>query len=125
MRERLIVVGLAGVLGALVFAGTGAARQAAAGLHRTTVRVTETEYKLTLPHMSFKAGAYHFVVSNKGKLTHSFEINGPAVHNRRAGNIAPGSTASLNVTLKKGTYTLWCPIDGHRARGMHATLRVA
>jgi hypothetical protein len=28
----------------------------------------------------------------------------------------------LIVTLKKGAYSLWCPVPGHAAQGMKATL---
>ena len=33
-------------------------------------------------------------------------------------------TASVNVTLKAGTYTFFCEAPGHRAAGMYGTLTV-
>ena len=38
--------------------------------------------------------------------------------------VSPGKTASLTVTLKPGTYTFYCPVDGHKAAGMKGTLKV-
>jgi len=35
----------------------------------------------------------------------------------------PG-TQALTWDLKPGTYTIWCPVDGHRAKGMQTTLTV-
>ena len=38
--------------------------------------------------------------------------------------VPPGKTAKLSVTLKKGTYDLWCPVDNHRAMGMMTKISV-
>ncbi len=36
----------------------------------------------------------------------------------------PGQTVSLTVTLKKGTYAFYCPVDHHEQAGMKGTLTV-
>ena len=37
--------------------------------------------------------------------------------------VAPGKRTTLNVDLTDpGVYTLYCPIDGHRAKGEHALI---
>ena len=38
--------------------------------------------------------------------------------------VAPGKTSSVTVSLKKGTYTYYCPVPGHKQAGMKGTLTV-
>ncbi|MGH2972662.1 MAG: cupredoxin domain-containing protein, partial [Gaiellaceae bacterium] len=59
-------------------------------------------------------GTVTFVVKNAGKIAHNLTIQ----HGKHTPNIAPGKTAKLTVTLKKGIYTLYCSIPGHRQLGM-------
>jgi plastocyanin len=64
-----------------------------------------------------------FVVRNVGSIGHEFEIRGPGIKGKRiAGMINPGTTRSLTVRLRRGTYTLWCPI--HAVDGMKTTIKV-
>ena len=35
-----------------------------------------------------------------------------------------GASGTVQVTLKAGTYTIWCAVDAHKARGMQGTLTV-
>lgn len=110
---------------ALVVAAAGLAVMAAlAGTKTTRVTVTEVEYKLTLSRSHLSAGKTTLVVVDKGKLAHSLSISGPGLKKRLiAGTIMPGSSRSVTVTLKAGTYTLWCPQPGHAALGMKTTLK--
>jgi uncharacterized cupredoxin-like copper-binding protein len=56
-------------------------------------------------------------------MEHGIAIDGNGVD--RAGQIvAPGGTSRVTVTLKKGTYTYYCPVPGHRQAGMVGTLTV-
>jgi uncharacterized cupredoxin-like copper-binding protein len=91
----------------------------------TKVTVTEKEFKLTLSKASFKPGAYSFVVVNKGTVTHSLVISGPGLKGAKLkASLQPGRSSTLNVTLKDGKYTIWCPIDGHASSGMKVSLTV-
>jgi hypothetical protein len=104
-------------------ANTQADAVAAAGTTRVTA--TESEFRIVLSRRSFVAGSYQFVAVNKGKLAHSLEINGPGVsHKRIAGTIFPGQSRSLIVKLSKGSYQIFCPVDGHRALGMDVKISV-
>lgn len=99
----------------------GLAAHAATRAMRVTV--VEREYRITLAHRSFKPGTVTFVVENRGKLRHEFEIRGPGIAGKRiTGTIAPGAKRVLKVRLRGGAYTLWCPI--HVARGMKTTIKV-
>jgi uncharacterized membrane protein YgcG len=56
---------------------------------------------------------------------HALEVVGPGGEAKTAA-IQPGSSAKLKVALNKpGTYTFYCPIDGHRAKGMEGSIVVA
>jgi uncharacterized cupredoxin-like copper-binding protein len=90
-----------------------------------TIQVKETEFKLTPSSFKIaKPGQVTFDATNAGKLTHALEIEGNGVQ-QKIGSISPGSSGKLTVTLSKnGTYQLFCPIDGHRAMGMQATVVV-
>jgi plastocyanin len=90
-----------------------------------TINVTEKEFSITPKTLSVsKTGVYAFAITNHGMITHGFEIDGNGV-DERGGDIAPGSTVTLKVDLsKRGSYSAFCPIDGHRSKGMEATLTV-
>jgi plastocyanin len=124
MRGSRIVVFLS--FFAVLVTGVALAAVAATGGTRTTaVTVTEREYKLTLSRTHVAAGKYTLVAANKGKLSHSLEIAGPGIKGERiAGTIKPGASGTLSVTLKAGSYSIWCPVPGHAALGMKTTLKV-
>lgn len=89
------------------------------------VMATETDFKIQLSGASLQPGSTTFVVVNKGKVAHSLEVNGPGVSDMRIpGTIAPGSSKRLTVTLQKGSYEIYCPVDGHKGLGMdlHVTV---
>jgi plastocyanin len=124
MRGSRIVVFVA--LLAVAAAGAAlAAVVATGGTGTNRVSVTEREYKLTLSRTHLAAGKYTLVAVNKGKLAHSLEIAGPGIKGQRiAGTVKPGASGSLLVTLKAGSYSIWCPVPGHAALGMKTTLSV-
>ncbi|MEU5532587.1 copper-binding protein [Streptomyces sp. NPDC020362] len=90
----------------------------------TRVTVTETEYALKLSRSSFTPGTYTFVSDNAGKITHALSIDGPGVEDARTKDLQSGQEAPLTVTLKKGTYDLYCPIDSHKQMGMDQHITV-
>jgi len=83
-----------------------------------TVNVKEVEYKITLSPARVHHGAVTLVVKNAGKIPHNLTIQG----GKHTPNIGPGKTAKLTITLKKGAYTLYCSVPGHRQLGMVAKL---
>jgi plastocyanin len=112
------------ILAALALAGAAVAGVVAhASASTTTIHVTEREYKIGLSTTKAPAGAVRFEIKNTGKLAHALTIAGAGV-SKRTKLIAPGKTAVLLVTLKKGAYSIWCPVPGHAARGMSAKITV-
>jgi uncharacterized cupredoxin-like copper-binding protein len=94
------------------------ASEVAAGV---TVQVQEKEYKITLASAKVKAGMVTFDVKNVGKIPHNLAIQG----GKKTPDINAGKSAKLTVTLKKGSYTLYCAIPGHRQLGMVTKLTVS
>ena len=90
-----------------------------------TISLSEKEYSITPKAINVsKPGTYTFDVKNEGQITHALEVEGNGVE-QKTGDIQPGSSATLTVTLsKKGSYEVYCPIDGHRQNGMEASLSV-
>jgi uncharacterized cupredoxin-like copper-binding protein len=81
------------------------------------------EYSIRMPQ-TLTAGKQSFHVVNNGKELHSFEIEGNGVHSRLPTDLSAGSESHLDVDLKPGTYTVYCPIKGHKERGMTTTITV-
>jgi len=60
-------------------------------------------------------------------IPHGIAVEGNGVDKDGTGGtsgVSAGKTATLSVTLKPGTYTFYCPVDGHKAAGMKGTLTV-
>ena len=113
------------LLAALALAGAALAGVVAhASASKTTVRVTEREFKIGLSTTHAPAGPVRFEIKNTGKYPHSLAISGAGVKTK-TGLIPPGKTGVLLVTLKQGAYSLWCPVPGHAAQGMKAMLNTS
>jgi plastocyanin len=112
------------LLAALALAGAAIAGVVAhASASKTTIRVTEREYKIGLSTTHAAAGPVRFEIKNTGKLAHALSIAGVGVKTRTK-LIQPGKTGVLLVTLKSGAYSIWCPVPGHAALGMKAKVTV-
>jgi len=109
----------------LVLSACGGTTHKAMGPPLKTVQVSEQEFSITPNTISLGAtGTYAFKVTNNGAITHAFEVEGHGVESK-TGNIAPGSSTTLTVDLsQKGDYDAYCPIDGHRSKGMLAKVTV-
>ena len=88
-----------------------------------SVDVKLTEYKIEMP-ASVSAGATTFKVTNTGKETHGFEIEGNGIEKALKPRLKMGGSGSLQVDLKPGTYKVYCPVFGHKMRGMTLDLTV-
>ena len=131
MRRILLLLPLAlplaacgGGSGSNAAESSSTASQAAAPASKT-VMVGEQEFSITPSSIALtKPGTYKFRVTNNGMIGHALEIEGHGVE-QKTGTIEPGKTATLQVSLTKaGSYEVYCPIDGHRDKGMKATLTV-
>jgi len=90
-----------------------------------TVRVSETDFKLTPADVSVKPGTITFEVSNDGETTHSLEIEGPGEEQELSSELQPGDSGEVSVDLSEpGTYEMYCPVDGHKDMGMTGEITV-
>ena len=89
------------------------------------MQATLREWGLDLSQTEVPAGPVHFVINNTGTMAHNFTISDA---NGLIGNtniFQPSqSPQTLDVTLKAGTYTVYCSLPGHAARGQRNTLVV-
>ena len=106
-------------------AASGSASGSASAPAGTPVSVVEKEFSITLPSQTMKPGTYTFTIQNKGTFPHNLNVMGPGVDGQASETVSPGQTGALTVTLKPGTYELWCSIDGHKSNGMDIKLTVA
>jgi len=88
----------------------------------TKVPVSESEFKIKLASTDLKAGEITFEAKNDGKIPHDLAIKQTGDKTKL---ISPGSTAELKVTLKAGTYELYCTVPGHEAAGMKQNVTVS
>jgi len=96
---------------ALVVSSSAASAQA--------VTVTLSEWKIELTRDTVRAGPVTFRVKNAGTMTHGFYVRGDGV-DQGTRDIPVQESASLTVTLKRGTYEVFCPMSdlSHKAAGM-------
>jgi uncharacterized cupredoxin-like copper-binding protein len=87
------------------------------------VAVDESEFKISLPSTTLKAGSYEFDAKNDGKLGHDLVIQGGGV-NAKTPVFNPGETQTLKVTLKPGKYDFFCSVPGHKDAGMNVVVTV-
>ena len=97
-----------------------------ADLPPTPVGVGEREWRIALYRSKVPTGRVKFNVRNFGEDGHNLAIRTSA--GRVLGSIPelrPGRTGTLTVRLREpGRYRVFCSLEGHEAKGMHAVLRV-
>ena len=103
-----------------------AASSSTAVAQSVNIPVTLTEFKIEMAQDTVKAGSYTFQLNNKGVINHSFFVRGPGVAQGASHEMAAGESGTLTVTLKAGTYELYCPLSdlSHRKGGMTRKLVV-
>jgi plastocyanin len=90
------------------------------------VQVIAKEYSFTLSRPEVPAGEVIVELVNRGEDAHNLHVaEGTAgAEAGAAPNTEPGAVRDLHVTLRPGSYTLFCSLPEHEAKGMHATLLV-
>jgi plastocyanin len=100
---------------------------AAAGGTLTQAADPSGQLKFVKPSLTARAGKVTIQFTNSSSLPHNLTIqqgtSGAIVGATPI--FSGGGTKALTITLKPGTYTFFCSVDGHRAAGMHGTLTVS
>src|SRR5437764_3509411 len=109
-----------GLLGAVVGAASRPHLDVAA-----QVSVKLSEWNVGLSQASIAAGPVTFVVTNAGSIPHGFEVEGEGIE-QEIETIQPGASDTLTLTLKPGSYEVYCPVgaDSHKKLGMDTHLKV-
>ena len=142
-----VVVASVGAVAALVVAGCGssnnnsgsssastpastpAATTPAATKGAETVQVTAAsggqlrfdQTKLSVPKPGMVT--IHMMNPTSSGMPHGIAIEGNGV-DKDGPIVQAGKSSSVTVQLKKGTYTYYCPVPGHKQAGMTGTLKV-
>jgi len=87
------------------------------------IPVQLTEYQIQMPGV-IPSGPQTLRITSGGKENHNFAIEGNGVAQKLANDVTRGDVAEMSVNLKPGTYTVYCPVDKHRAKGMQRTITV-
>jgi hypothetical protein len=84
-----------------------------------------SEWKVELSESKIGEGAVTFTVSNTGSIPHALEVEGQGIE-QQTPLIQPGTQATLSLTLRAGTYEVYCPVgeDSHKKLGMETHLQV-
>ena len=88
--------------------------------------VEAREFNLALSRARIKHGLAIVQLADRGEDPHDLaikRIGGTRVRGRIAKTL-PGEVGEWEGRLRRGRYRLWCTIEGHRAAGMRAVLRV-
>src|SRR6266566_7082845 len=111
------------LLAAVALAGTPAHR---APSDPAAVSAKLSEWKVELSEHTITAGTVTFTIANVGSIPHGFEVEGKGVE-KEIERIQPGASDTLTLTLKPGTYEVYCPVgdDSHKKLGMETHLKVA
>ncbi|MBK6485838.1 MAG: cupredoxin domain-containing protein [Gemmatimonadetes bacterium] len=105
------------LLAAALTASTLAAFSSAASAQ--DVKVTLSEWKMRTSVDTVKAGTVTFQITNVGAVDHSIQVVGPGV-DKGSRQIGAKEVTTLTLTLKPGTYEIFCPLaeGSHKMAGM-------
>jgi plastocyanin len=81
------------------------------------------QLKFDKSSLSAKAGNVTLTMNNPSSLPHAIAVEGNGV-DKDGQTVMKGGTSTVTAKLKAGTYTFYCPVDGHKAAGMKGTLTV-
>jgi plastocyanin len=89
-----------------------------------TLSADPSQLKFDKSSLSAKAGSVTITMDNPSSLPHAVAVEGNGV-DKDGETVQKGGKSTITVDLKPGTYTFYCPVDGHKAAGMKGTLTVS
>ena len=105
---------------AAVAAGGAAATQVADAAGTVKLSAAKSKLAFNVKTLHAKHGKITLRMSNPSGLQHAIAVNG---HSGKI--VGKGGVSTVTLSLKKGRYTFYCPVPGHRMAGMKGTLIVS
>ena len=119
--RRPLIAAVVAVAGALAIASvTSASTTKNLSANKTKLAFNKTTIRVTLP----SDRKVTLVMANPSSFPHAIAVEGHGV-DKKGQTVNKGGTSRVTATLKKGTYTFYCPVDGHKAAGMKGKLIVS
>jgi plastocyanin len=115
---RLVVLGVLAAVIALVAANITSAATS------LSLKASSTQLKFNKKTLRASHGKVTIVMTNPSSTKHAVAIEGHGV-DKDGKTVGKNKTSRVTVTLKKGTYTFYCPVSDHRAQGMKGKLIVS
>jgi plastocyanin len=89
-----------------------------------------TEFAFSNPNLTVTAGQpVRITITNAGMFPHTIAFAdeaGATITAQPDPNVAAGTSGVVAVSFTRaGTFDFWCPVDGHRDRGMVGKITVA
>jgi plastocyanin len=119
--RRLLIAAVVAVVGALAIASVVSAA--------TTKKLSASKTKLAFNTKTIRVKLpsdrkVTLVMANPSSFPHAIAVDGHGI-DKDGKTVNKGGTSRVTVKLKKGTYTFYCPVDGHKAAGMKGKLIVS
>jgi plastocyanin len=114
---------IAGAVVAAIGVGSAVVTSGAPARPAKTYKLSaaKTGLKFNVTTIRAKAGKVTLSMSNPASFNHAVAIKGHG----SGKTVGKGGTSVVTATLKKGTYTFYCPVPGHAAGGMKGKLVVS
>lgn len=123
--RRCVLLAVLVTTGALVALAGGAAIASSTKVLNLSAK-GHMVLRFTTSHLRAHPGRVTLVMHNPSDsgMSHGIALTGHGV--RKIGQIVgPGHVSRVSATVKRGSYTFFCPVPGHEAAGMRGTLTVS
>jgi plastocyanin len=90
----------------------------------TRVQVSAVEFRFTLSRTTVPAGRIVFELVNDGQDEHNLNLASGGSLAGSFSNTQPKGVQDQTIDMRPGSYTLFCSLPEHEAKGMKATLTV-
>jgi len=122
-NRRRVRMGVAVLTAGAVAVGGALSAGVAVGARTVHINTRAQGLKFTKKTVRLRHGRVTFLMKNASSLPHAIAVEGHGV-DKDGRTVQKGGTSRVTVTLKRGRYVFYCPVDGHRAAGMRGTLVV-
>ena len=124
-RRRKALAGVLLAAALLVVALVIAAPGGAASGQKLSLKASASgALKFNKKTLTAKRGKATIVMTNPSSTKHAIAVEGHGI-DKDGKTVGKNKTSRVTVTLKKGTYEFYCPVDGHKGAGMKGKIVVS